>query len=100
MQLIWRTILVCVCIGLGLLLGSIDKFNPTVGMIASLFMVPIQFMLPIVMYFGIMCQVEGGVKPAMEKIGMFGIVSMIVIQVCALAFMGTGVYGSAKEFAG
>ena len=56
-------------------------------------------MLPIVMYFGIMYQVEGSAKRAMAKIGMFQVVFMVVIQVCSLVFMGTGVYGSAKEFA-
>jgi hypothetical protein len=89
-QLVWRTILVSFCIFCGLILGMLDKFNPTLGMIASVFMVPIQFMLPIVMYFGIMYQVEGSAKRAMAKIGMFQVVFMVVIQVCSL---------SAKEFA-
>jgi hypothetical protein len=98
-RLIWRTLLVSICITCGLLLGSLDKFNPTLGMIASVFMVPIQFMLPIVMYFGIMYQVEGSAKAAMAKIGIFQVIFMIVIRVCSLVFMGTGVYGSGKEFA-
>lgn len=97
-QLIWRTLMVCTCIGCGLILGSMDKFNPALGMVASIFMVPIQFMMPIIMYFAMEAQCADGFGGGVKSVGIIQVTAMAVILLVSLMFMGFGAYGSGKAF--
>ena len=93
-RLIWRTVMVCTCIGVGLLLGSLNLFNPSIMMVAALIMIPIQMMIPCFMFFYVEQQ-DGKVK---ENIGTVHLILMGLINVCSLVFVGTGVYGSGRAF--
>jgi hypothetical protein len=93
-RLIWRTVMVCTCIGAGLILGSLNLFNPAIGMVAALIMVPIQMMVPCIMFFCVEHQ-DGKAK---ENVGIFNMVLIVIVNVCSLMFLGTGVYGSLMGF--
>jgi len=98
-KLIWRSVMVVICIALGLLLSVVlNRFNACIGLVGALFMVPIQFMIPIFMYFGIEKQLAGSFKGACKQMGIFSVLAQILVLICSLVFMALGCYSSISEF--
>ena len=96
----WRSGLVASAIGLGLILSSLGKFGACIGLLASLFMVPLFFIFPVLLYILASSKQHGGLSQAMKKMGMVSFTSQVVTLVLAVLFLGIGVYGSIKDFVG
>jgi hypothetical protein len=93
----WRSALVTLAIGLGLLLASTGKFVPEIGVLASLCLVPMQLILPILFFLSASRNHYGSFKKSIKKMGVLSFWAQIIILGVATFFVGIGLYGSFKD---
>ena len=65
--------LVALLIGVGMILSGLNKFGACITIISAIFMVPIHFIIPCLMYCAIYYKSEGGFAGMVKKIGYLSI---------------------------